>query len=173
MHDYNLIRSKRRTISLRISQDCDVIVRAPLFASKKMIDGFVSKHEKWIDKHIEIQKKQPDLKSLSKKEILELKKQAEEVLTRKTEYYSKILRLYPKHVKITSAKKRFGSCTADNGICYSYRLMLYPDKAIDYVVVHELCHLKHRNHGKSFYSLVAKYMPDYLERDKLLKELQQ
>ncbi len=51
--------------------------------------------------------------------------------------------------------------------------MLYPDKAIDYVVVHELCHLKHRNHGKSFYSLVAKYMPDYLERDKLLKGLQQ
>ena len=47
--------------------------------------------------------------------------------------------------------------------------MLYPEKAIDYVVVHELCHLKHKNHQKPFYDLVKMHMPDYKQRDKLLK----
>jgi len=47
--------------------------------------------------------------------------------------------------------------------------MLYPEKAIDYVVVHELAHIKHKNHSKKFYSLIEKYMPDYKERQVLLK----
>ena len=47
--------------------------------------------------------------------------------------------------------------------------MLYPPEAIDYVVVHELAHIVHKNHGAKFYSLIAKYMPDYKEREKMLK----
>ncbi|MCH5315350.1 MAG: M48 family metallopeptidase [Eubacterium sp.] len=47
--------------------------------------------------------------------------------------------------------------------------MLYPPEAVDYVVVHELAHIKHHNHSKSFYNLIEKYMPDYKQREKLLK----
>jgi predicted metal-dependent hydrolase len=47
--------------------------------------------------------------------------------------------------------------------------MEYPDAAIDYVIVHELAHIRHKNHGRDFYALVAKYLPDYKERIKLLK----
>lgn len=169
MHDYTLIRSKRKTVSLRISENSDIIVRAPFFCSKKRIDEFVNKNEKWIDKHLEIRKNTSQIQAFNKKEVLNLKKQAKKLLTEKTEYYSNILGLYPKYIKITSATRRFGSCTAKNGICYTYRLLLYPESAVDYVVVHELCHLKHKNHGKAFYELVARHMPDYKERDKLLK----
>ena len=77
--------------------------------------------------------------------------------------------LKPKGVKITSAKKRFGSCSANDSICYSWRLMLYPKEAIDYVVVHELAHIVHKNHGQGFYSLIEKYLPDYKERENLLR----
>ena len=75
----------------------------------------------------------------------------------------------PTSIKITSAKKRFGSCSGQNGICYSWRLMLYPSEAIDYVVVHELAHIRQKNHSPAFYKEVAKILPDYKAREKLLK----
>lgn len=79
------------------------------------------------------------------------------------------MNLYPTALKITSAKTRFGSCSGKDSICFSYLLMRYPDEAIDYVVVHELAHIKHKNHSKAFYTLIEKYLPDYKEREKLLK----
>lgn len=77
--------------------------------------------------------------------------------------------LTPAGIKITSAEKRFGSCSAKDSLCFSYRLMLYPPDAVDYVVVHELAHIRHKNHGKQFYALIAQVMPDYKERERLLK----
>ena len=73
-------------------------------------------------------------------------------------------------VKITSAQKRFGSCSGKNNICYSYILMQYPIEAIEYVVVHELAHTVHHDHSRDFYNLIAEYMPDYKQREKLLKK---
>ena len=72
-------------------------------------------------------------------------------------------------MKITSAKTRFGSCSNRRSICFSCFLMLYPDDAIDYVIVHELAHLKHMNHSPAFYRLVERYLPDYKRREALLK----
>ena len=77
--------------------------------------------------------------------------------------------LKPSSVKITSAEKRFGSCSSKNGLCFSWRLLAYPTAAVEYVVVHELAHIKHHNHSPAFYALIEKYMPDYKERQKLLK----
>lgn len=74
----------------------------------------------------------------------------------------------PQYVGITSAKKRFGSCTAQNGINYSKYLILYPAEAVEYVVVHELAHTRHHNHSKEFYNLISRYMPDYKAKERLL-----
>ena len=72
--------------------------------------------------------------------------------------YSAIMGLVPNEIKITSAKKRFGSCSGRGTVCFSKYLCLYPDSAIEYVVVHELAHLKHLDHSKSFHALVEKYL---------------
>ena len=85
------------------------------------------------------------------------------------EKYSKLMGLKPSSVKITSAEKRFGSCSSKNGLCFSWRLLAYPTAAVEYVVVHELAHIKHHNHSAAFYALIEKYMPDYKERQRLLK----
>ena len=77
--------------------------------------------------------------------------------------------LTPTSVKITSAKTRFGSCSSKNALCFSLYLCLYPSEAIDYVVVHELAHIKHKNHSREFYDFVASVMPDYKEREKIVK----
>jgi len=170
MYEYILKCSNRRTISLEISKDLQIIVRAPFHFSKLQTDYFVENQTAWIEKHMEISKKLNERRpEPTKEQILELKSKAKDVIPPKVAYYSQLMGLKPTHVKITSAKTRYGSCSSKNGICFSYMLMLYSDLAIDYVVVHELAHIKYHNHSELFYTLIEKYMPDYKERNKLLK----
>lgn len=168
---FKLIRSKRKSISIEINTDLEVIVRAPLSMKKEEIDKFIHDHRDWIEKHKEIQKKrfanrppEPD-----EYEIADLKRRAMEVLPRKVAYFSRIMDVDAKSVKITSAKKRLGSCSSENGICFSYRVMLYDDDIIDYVVIHELAHIKEHNHSKRFYDIVRRYCPDYKDRERRIK----
>ena len=169
--EYKIIRSKRKTIALTISKSCEVIVRAPNRTSKKYIEDFVAKHKLWIEKNLqEQQEKLSNIKALSQEKIENLKNMAKESLPKRVDYYSEIIGVKPTSVKITSAKTRFGSCSGKNGICFSLYLMQYDKAAIDYVVVHELCHIKHHNHSKQFWALVEKYMPDYKEQIKKLKQ---
>ncbi|MBQ7938320.1 MAG: M48 family metallopeptidase [Oscillospiraceae bacterium] len=167
--DYKLIRSKRKTIELSIGEDFVPLVKAPLKMSTKDVETFVFKHEKWIEKQILAKREQAEKFAVSAEEEAALKEKARPYLTERTEYFSKLMGLQYSGIKITSAKKRFGSCNGKNSICYSWRLMQYPVEAIDYVVVHELAHIVHKNHGKEFYRLIEKYLPDYKKREKLLK----
>ena len=75
----------------------------------------------------------------------------------------------PTGVKITAARTRFGSCSTKNSLCFSLRLMRYPDECVDYVVVHELAHIRHKNHSRAFYQEVARYLPDYAAREAKLR----
>ena len=104
-------------------------------------------------------------------ECKRLKKLAQEYIPPRVAEFSRVMELYPNGVKITSAKTRHGSCSGKNNLCFSYRLMRYPKEAVDYVIVHELAHIKHKNHQKEFYELIEKYMPDYKERQRLLKNV--
>ncbi len=133
------------------------------------IDAFAEKHEKWYLEHREKLAAVLEKREISPEEETVLKSRALPYLTERTEHFSVLMGLKPTKIKITGAQKRFGSCNGKNSICYSWRLMKYPPEAIDYVVVHELAHIKHKNHGKEFYALIRKYLPDYKEREKLLK----
>lgn len=171
-YNYKLLRSKRRTLSLEISKELEIIVRAPRSLSLKIIEIFISKHEVWIGNHLGMQKRRNETEralKLSDAQISELKSLAKERLSQKVEHYSHIMELAPTGISITAAEKRFGSCSGKNRLCFSYRLMMYPDKAIDYVVVHELAHIKHHNHSKEFYALIEQYLPDYKAREAMLK----
>ena len=95
--------------------------------------------------------------------------QAKAYLPKRTMEYAAVMGVNPTGIRITSARTRFGSCSAKNSICYSWRLMQYPKAAVDYVVVHELAHILHKDHSREFYRTVERYLPDYRERRKLLK----
>ena len=167
--EYKLIRSKRKTIELSINDDLEPVVKAPLKMKQKDIDSFVSKHEKWIEKQILFKEEKLEKFSVTDEEGKFLKAKALPYLTERTNHFAAIMGVKPTGVKITSAQKRFGSCSAKNSICYSWRLMQYPPEAIDYVVVHELAHIIHKNHGKDFYRTIESYLLDYKNREKLLK----
>ena len=167
--EYKLIRSKRKTIELSIDDDFMPLVKAPLNMSTENIEKFVSKHEKWIEKHMDSKREHVKKFSLNDEEIAVLKAKALPYLTERTEHFEKIMGVKSTGIKITSAEKRFGSCSARNSICYSWRLMQYPAEAIDYVVVHELAHIVYKNHGKDFYKFIETILPDYKNREKMLK----
>lgn len=167
--EYKFVKSNRKTVELSIGDDLIPMVKAPYGMSKRDIDAFVEKHILWIQRHMDKKRLQIEKIDVSAEEEVVAKEMALPYLTERTEHYSKLMGLKPVGIKITSAKKRFGSCSGKNSICYSWRLMLYPPEAIDYVVVHELAHIVHKNHGTEFYKLITKYMPDYKEREKLLR----
>ena len=168
--EYTLIYSKRKTLSLSVKPDLTVLVKAPCGLSKSEVERFVQSHEKWIENARRRQQKRAENENaLTEKRIRELRALAEVELPRRVEYFAKQMGVQPTGVKITSAKTRFGSCSAKNSLCFSWRLMLYPPEAVDYVVVHELAHIQEKNHAPAFYKVVASVLPDYKVREKLLK----
>ena len=170
MKTYELIRSRRKTLALEITKDCRVLVRAPLRLSQARIDAFLESHADWIARHLEAQRQKaasaPPPPTAA--DIAALKVKARTVLPEKVAFWSQKMGVVPTGVKITAARKRYGSCSGKNSLCFSCFLMNCPEEAIDLVVVHELCHIKVRNHGPAFYALLGQYLPDYKERKKLL-----
>lgn len=169
MTEIEVIRSDRRTLALQV-KDGRVLVRAPRRVSETRIRAFVEAHADWIAATLRKQGERaaanPEPTEAEKRELI---KKAKSVLPGRVDYYSRIMGLYPTQVRITGAKTRFGSCSSKGHICFSWRLMQYPPEAIDYVVVHELAHLKHMNHSPAFHALVASVLPDHRARRALLR----
>lgn len=168
--EFRVIRSNRRTMSIEVTRAQEVIVRAPQRAPEAQIEQFVRAHEEWIVRAIARQGAraaaypEPDAA-----EAARLRTLAKSYLPARTAHFAAIMGVQPRGVRITSARTRFGSCSADDHICYSWHLMRYPPEAIDYVVVHELAHILHKNHSREFYACVAQYLPDYQARRALLR----
>ena len=169
MEIYELIRSDRRTLAVEITRDGRVLVRAPRRLSQAAIDGFLSRHEAWIARHLEKRRSAPLPPEPTAEEIAALKDRARAALPEKVALWARRMGVTPTGLKITSARKRYGSCSGKNSLCFSCFLMNCPESAIDLVVVHELCHIKVKNHGPAFYALLERYLPDYRERKKLLR----
>ena len=92
------------------------------------------------------------------------------MLPLRTAVYAEVMGVTPAKVRISSAKTRWGSCSAKGNLNFNALLMLMPKEVIDYVVVHELCHLREMNHSDRFYREIARVMPDYEERQRWLRE---
>ncbi|MBQ8404274.1 MAG: M48 family metallopeptidase [Clostridia bacterium] len=169
MPEFEIKRSSRKTLSIEITREAKVLVRAPQRIKRDAIDAFVLKNKAWIYEHIKKMEEKNAREAVDDAKKAELTALAKLIIPKKVESFAKIIRVKPTSVKITSAKTRFGSCSGKNALCFSYRVMLYPKKAIDYVIIHELCHILHHNHSKEFWNEVEKYMPDYKTAENLLK----
>jgi len=97
------------------------------------------------------------------------KTQALEHITQRVEYYAKITGLKYKSIKINSASTRWGSCGYKDTLNFTWRLVMAPENVVDYVVIHELMHLKQKNHSRQFWAEVALLMPDYKQEEGWLK----
>jgi len=98
------------------------------------------------------------------------KRQARKVLSERIEYFARSHNFQPKKLRISSARTRWGSCSAKGTLSLTWRLVMAPPEVIDYVVVHELCHLKALNHSKVFWANVSAIIPEYKKLRKWLKD---
>lgn len=96
---------------------------------------------------------------------------ADQILKDKTCFWAEKIGVTYNRVTIKDQKTRWGSCSALRNINYNWRIIQAPDELIDYVVIHELCHLKHLNHSKEFWQLVAKFDPHYMEHRLRLRQI--
>ena len=154
--------------------DGQVIVRAPARLPDSEIHIFVQKHEKWIQKHLEIARRraeeQPPVEKLTTQEIQKLADQAMQVIPQRVAYYAPKIGVDYGRITIRNQKTRWGSCSAKGNLNFNCFLMLMPPEVIDSVVVHELCHRKEMNHSDRFYAEVLRVFPEYWKWNKWLKE---
>lgn len=171
---YKVIRSKRRTMALEIRQDGQVVVRAPYRISQVRIRHFVEEKADWIQKNLEkIQNQQQEktqLPKLPQEERIRLQKAAGEVFLQRSRYFAELLNVHFNRITIREQKTRWGSCSSNRNLNFNWKLMLAPPEILDYVVVHELCHLKEMNHSPAFWHEVEQILPDYAQRKKWLKD---
>jgi hypothetical protein len=173
--EYKLIRSRRSTLSLHIDEDANIIVRAPIRLDKKYIDKFIHEKDGWIGKKITMMRERMDKKQrlddlVDKFALAEVKKRAKSQLKERLDYLSEKHGYLFSKMALSSAKLRWGSCGYKNKINLNWKVMLAPPSAIDYLIIHELVHTKHKNHQKDFWRSVEAAHPTYKEDRKWLKQ---
>ena len=111
----------------------------------------------------------PTLKG-TREDFLKHKKQALELVKTKVVYWNRLYNFKYNNIRIKNTQTRWGSCSGKGNLNFHYKILFLPDRAKDYLVVHELCHLGQMNHSKKFWDLVAKTIPDYKEQKKVLSK---
>jgi len=160
--EYRVIRSARRTVSLELSRDLRLTVRAPWHMTGQEIARFVEDKADWIERHTQRLSAKPVPAEPDAGELRALRSRAHQVLPGKVALWGARMGLAPTRITITAARTRYGSCSAKNAVSFSCRLMQRDDDLIDYVVVHELAHLRHKNHGREFHALIEQTLPGRL-----------
>ena len=167
---YELIRAKRRSMSLKVDLDGTITVRAPYRTPVQTADWFVEGHRDWIEVRLKagarIMAERP---AYTDKERAEGRKRAAEVIETRCRYYAPVMGVSYGTVTIREQKTRWGSCSAKGNLNFNWKLVLMPPEILDYVVVHELAHRIQMNHSAAFWAEVGKILPDYKERRQWLK----
>lgn len=99
-----------------------------------------------------------------------LMKEFQIIVSERVRDYNKYFKMKPSDIKVKDVKSKWGSCTYDNKLCFNYRLIMAKREIIDYVVIHEMCHMVHKNHSKDYWDLVQELYPMYKRCDKWLKK---
>ena len=169
-----IIKSNRKSLAIEIKTDLRVIVRAPIFVSNRDIQKFIADKSVWIEKTNEkIKVRNEQEKSMPKftaEEIHNLADKALEIIPKRVEYYAEIMGVSYGRIAIRNQVSRWGSCSAKGNLNFNCLLMLCPIEVLDYVVVHELCHIREMNHSRKFWSLVERFCPEHKQHKAWLKE---
>ena len=170
MHGYlsdpatRLIRARRKTLSIRITQEGNLEIRAPLGMPKGEIEAFLKEKAQWIETHrakVLAEYTQGQEAPLGEEEILTLAEQMRQRLPEKLNRHAASMGVTFGRVTIRCQQTRWGSCSSRGNLNFNCLLMLAPEEVLDYVVVHELAHRKQMNHSAAFWQEVARAKPDY------------
>ncbi len=165
------IRRSRKSKRLSLSVSCSgVSVSAPYFLPEIFINKFITQKVDWIlEKILLFEKRKKENKEVfGDKSYYKYKERARAFVNKKLKSYKKDFEF--NRVSIKQQKTRWGSCSSGNNLNFNYKILFLPENIADYIIVHELCHLKELNHSKRFWALVGKYIPDYTELRRELRK---
>lgn len=166
---------------LRVKSPTVIQISSNLYFTKNDAINLIENKQKWLEKNIAkvsenfldndefyflgVKHKNLDGRDLDKF----YKEEAKKIILPIVEKYSHIMKLYPTEIKFRKNKRTWGSCNYKNGLNFNTLLVKFPMEAIEYVVVHELAHIKQKNHSAKFWNIVRNFCPDYKGRVKLFK----
>ncbi len=172
-YSIRIIYSNRKTIGFEIKEENVLTVRAPYQMSEREILQHVERHHRWIDNHMqhfkETSSKTPEA-HFTREEIRAMADQALLVIPPRVKELANKVGVTYGRITIRNQKTRWGSCSAKGNLNFNCLLMLVPQRVLDYVIIHELCHRLEMNHSSRFWQLVEQHMPDYREQKLWLKE---
>ena len=170
------IRKHRKAKRLKIAIACDgsCTVTLPWRLGLWNAEKFIQQNSEWVLDKMKAMKKIGQnnlLLQRNKEEYLRLKKNSRDFAIKKLEKLNEFYGFEYKKVFIRNQKSRWGSCSSRRNLNFNYKIMFLPERHADYIIVHELCHLKEFNHSQRFWSLVSQALPEYKEIKKQLKVL--
>jgi predicted metal-dependent hydrolase len=160
------VRKHRQAKRLKLAISCDgnCTVTLPWRMGFVSADDFIRKNAEWVLEKMKAMKKIGRNSLFARHDTVEymkLKETAREMVASRLEKYAEIYGFQYNAVAIRNQKTRWGSCSSKGNLNFNYKILLLPQRHADYIIVHELCHLKEFNHGKRFWNLVAQTFPDY------------
>ncbi len=165
-----------KTIKIMIRRDATILVTGPLRVTRRIVEGFIRRKADWIITNLERCRKnlgsrpnRAQNKLTQRKEYLEYKEKARALVNERIEYFNRFYKFSFKKISIRNQSTRWGSCSRKGNLNFNYKLALLDPKLADYIIVHELCHLKEFNHSPQFWALVERTIPDYKERRRQLR----
>lgn len=163
-----ITRKQVKNINLRVSPDGKVCVSAPYLCTDRQILRFVASRTDWIEQKLRAVATRAEAfnEEISKAEIAELKRRIAVSMA----FWEEKTGLHPTGWRIRKMKTCWGTCnTKSRMITINTRLIKYPPECLDYVVLHELAHLKVANHGPEFKAVLNRYMPDWKQKKEALR----
>ena len=169
--DVRVTLKRMKSIRLHVKPTGEVTLSAPLGTSKARVNEFVRSKTDWIRAQQAKQADSPAARAekASKTEIEQWRTVVKACVPPLVAEWERILGVRVQKLDYRNMKSRWGSCQPQTGrVCINIRLALYPPECLEYVVVHELCHMLEPNHGAGFKTLMTKMMPDWKRRERIL-----
>jgi predicted metal-dependent hydrolase len=165
MIPYIIKKSARaRNIRITIKTDATVVVTVPARVSISVAEKFVSSKEEWIQEKVTKTQKHLAVQIVPKASARDYKQNKDEALTfalQKLARWNTFYNLKWNTVTARNTSSRWGSCSKRGNLSFNYRIIYLPEELADYLIVHELCHLKELNHSQNFWKLIEETIPNY------------
>lgn len=161
-----------RNVRILISTEGRVTVTGPLRVSQRFMEGVLQSKRRWVVEELQKIQQRGDFRKDEdvQAEYQQYKEAARKRVAEKLEYWNQFYGFTYGRVSIRNQRTRWGSCSARGNLSFHYRIALLPEPLADYLIVHELCHLKAFDHSPRFWALVAQTIPDYQKRRQLLRK---
>ena len=158
---------------MRLAVYCDgtVVVTSPYGIQQSIIEKFIADKKQWVLSKIQFFKSVDSkaICSYSHEDYLENKDKAFSLVFERVTYYNRVYGFSFNKIFIKNQKTRWGSCSGKQNLNLNYKIVFLPQKHQDYIIVHEMCHLKEFNHSRKFWVLIEKALPNYLDIKKELR----